>query len=306
MAFTTTRDQRAQRWRIVPSLFVAAFAFSACQFLSASGSMAQIKAPNKNHLKAPSRAAAPSEDIQPFAINANGQVTEQLAALNIDPADAQAANDAVAKALEQLDRKTTNSGRAVLQSLGAGKPKRLVALQLYSAKSLAVELHRGADGTYGFKLAPNATEDDDERVSSLPSSTETSGAGARSVVAGSVALVKVSASSGLATSLASTGASSASLKELTQALAGFQASGTKVEVWKGRTADGAPRLLAASIGEGSSRQSFWWFAPPNLPEGWHGARQPRAQGRPDRLCRLERPIDRPAPALLRDRERPVR
>ena len=275
MAFKTTRDQRAQRWRIVPSLVVATFAFSACQFLCASGSMAQIKAPNKNHLKAPTKSTAPSEDVQPFAIGTDGSVADQLTALKIDPSDAQAAADAVSKALEQLDRKTTNSGRAVLESQGANKPKRLVTLQLYSAKSLAVELHRGADGSYGFKLAPNATEKDDERVSSIPSTSQTSGPGSRSVVAGSVALVKVSASSGLATSLASSGASSASLKELTEALAGFQASGTKVEVWKGRTVDGAPRLLAAAIGEGSAKKSFWWFAPPNEPEGWfdeHGRR----------------------------------
>jgi murein DD-endopeptidase MepM/ murein hydrolase activator NlpD len=268
MAFKTTRDQRAQRWRIVPNLIAATFAFSACQFVCASGSMAQMKAPNKNHLKAPTKSTstAPSEDVQPFAIGTDGSVANQLMALRIDPSDAQAAADAVTKALEQLDRKTTSSGRAVMASQGADKPKRLVTLQLYSAKSLAVELHRGADGSYGFKLAPNATENDDERVSSLPSTSRTAGPGSRSVVAGSVALVKVSASSGLATSLASTGASSATLKELSEALAGF--TGAKVEVWKGRTVDGAPRLLAAAIGEGSAKKSFWWFAPPNEPEGW--------------------------------------
>jgi murein DD-endopeptidase MepM/ murein hydrolase activator NlpD len=268
MAFKTTRDQRAQRWRIVPSLIAATFAFSACQFVYASGSMAQIKAPNKNHLKAPTKSTspAPSEDVQPFAIGTDGSVADQLTALKIDPVDAQAAANAVSKALEQLDRKTTNSGRAVMESQGADKPKRLVALQLYSAKSLAVELHRGADGSFGFKLAPNATEKDDERVSSLPSTSQAAGPGSRSVVAGSVALVKVSASSGLATSLASTGASSATLKELSEALAGF--TNAKVEVWKGRTVDGAPRLLAASISEGANKQSFWWFAPPNQPEGW--------------------------------------
>jgi murein DD-endopeptidase MepM/ murein hydrolase activator NlpD len=268
MAFKTTRDQRAQRWRIVPNLIAATFAFSACQFVCASGSMAQIKAPNKNHLKAPTKSTstAPSEDVQPFAIGTDGSVADQLTALRIDPSDAQAAADAVTKALEQLDRKTTSSGRAVMASQGADKPKRLVTLQLYSAKSLAVELHRGADGSYGFKLAPNATENDDERVSSLPSTSQAAGPGSRSVVAGSVALVKVSASSGLATSLASTGASSATLKELSEALAGF--TGAKVEVWKGRTVDGAPRLLAAAIGEGSAKKSFWWFAPPNEPEGW--------------------------------------
>jgi murein DD-endopeptidase MepM/ murein hydrolase activator NlpD len=268
MAFKTTRDQRAQRWRIVPNLIAATFAFSVCQFVCASGSMAQIKAPNKNHLKAPTKSTstAPSEDVQPFAIGTDGSVANQLTALRIDPSDAQAAADAVSKALEQLDRKTTNSGRAVMASQGADKPKRLVTLQLYSAKSLAVELHRGADGSYGFKLAPNATENDDERVSSLPGTSQAAGPGSRSVVAGSVALVKVSANSGLATSLASTGASSATLKELSEALAGF--TGAKVEVWKGRTVDGAPRLLAAAIGEGSAKKSFWWFAPPNEPEGW--------------------------------------
>jgi murein DD-endopeptidase MepM/ murein hydrolase activator NlpD len=268
MAFKTTRDQRAQRWRIVPTLIVATFTFSACQFVCASGSMAQIKAPNKNHLKAPTKSTstAPSEDVQPFAIGTDGSVADQLTALRIDPSDAQAAADAVSKALEQLDRKTTSSGRAVMASQGADKPKRLVTLQLYSAKSLAVELHRGADGSYGFKLAPNATENDDERVSSLPSTSQAAGPGSRSVVAGSVALVKVSASSGIASSLASTGASSATLKELSQALAGF--TNAKVEVWRGRTVDGAPRLLAAAIGEGSAKRSFWWFAPPNEPEGW--------------------------------------
>ena len=271
MAFMTTRDQRARHWRIIPSLFAAAFAFSALQLVSATGSMAQVKAPNKNHLKAPAKAPAksstPNEDVQPFYIGADGSVADQLAGLKIDPSDAQAAADAVTKAMGKLDTKTASSGRAVLQSQGPDKPKRLMALQLFSAKSLAVELHRSADGSYGFKLAPNATENDDERVSSLPSATSASGPGARSVVAGSVSLVKVS-SAGLATDLASAGASSATLKELTQAFAGFAPNASKIDVWKGRTVDGAPRILVAALGQGASKQSFWWFAPPNEPEGW--------------------------------------
>ena len=269
MAFTTTRVQRAQRWRFVPSLFAVALSVST---VAAVPALAQVKAPSKNHLKAPSRAAAapaqPAEDIQPFSIGADGNVTSQLVALNIDPNEAQSAAQAVAKALEQLDRKTTSSGRAVLQPQGAGQPKRLVSLQLYSARSLAVELSRGADGSYGIKLAPNATENDDERVSSLPSATQQSTAGARALVQGSVALVKASAVSGLAASLGPAGANDQSFKELTKAFSGFSTSATKVEVWKGRTVDGNTRLLAASIGEGSSKQSFWWFAPPNQPEGW--------------------------------------
>ena len=267
MAFITTRDPRATRWRIVPSLFAAAFAVSALQFLCAAGSFAQVKAPNKNHLKAPAKPAASSEDIQPFSIGTDGSVVQQLANLKVDPVDAQAAAEAVGKALDQLDTKSASSGRAVMQSQGADKPKRLVALQLYSNKSLAVELHRAADGTYGFKVAPNATENDDERVSSLPSVASASGPGARSVVAGSVGLVNASSSS-LGPTLAATGASSATLKELTQALSGFSTNPAKIEVLKGRTVDGAPRILNATLSDGSNKQSFWWFAPPNQPEGW--------------------------------------
>ncbi len=284
MAIMTTRDQRARRWKIVPSLCAAALAFGALQVAWATGSMAQVKAPNKDHLKGPAKA---NEDVRPFYIGTDGSVAEQLTNLKIEPADAKAAAEAVSKALEQLDSKNANSGRAVLQSQGPNKPKRLVALQLYSAKSLAVELHRGDDGTYGFKVAPNATESDDERVSSLPSATSASGPAARSLVAGSVSLVKANGS-GLATDLASTGASNATLKELTKALSGFapirgktggdkaggdkvgddKTGGDKVEVLKGRTVDGTPRILTAALGDGSNKQTFWWFAPPNQPEGW--------------------------------------
>ena len=271
MAFKT-RDQRAQRWRIVRTLATATLAITTFQLLCAAGSIAQVKAPSKNHLKAaPARSAAqaPSDDpnVQPFAIGTDGSVAQQLTNLQIDPTDAQAAADAVGKALGQLDTKAASSGRAIVQSQGAGQPKRLVSLQLFSAKSLAVELHRGADGSYGFKLAPGATEGEDERVSSLPSATSAAGPGARSVVAGSVSVIKASSST-LAASLAPTGASAATLKELTQALSGFSTMPAKVEILKGRTVDGAPRILLASLGEGQAKQSFWWFAPPTQPEGW--------------------------------------
>ena len=269
MAPMTTRDQRAQRWRIVPTLVAATVTITTFQFLCAAGSMAQVKAPSKNHLKSAPAKAGSSEDpnIQPFAVGTDGSVAQQLIGLQIDPADAQAAADAVGKALGQLDSKVTSSGRAIVQSQGAGQPKRLVTLQLFSAKSLAVELHRDANGSYGFKLAPGATEGEDERVSSLPSVTSAAGAGARSVVAGSVSVIKASSTT-LAASLAPTGANPATLKELTQALSGFSTTPAKVEILKGRTVDGSPRVFLASLGEGQSKQSFWWFAPPTQPEGW--------------------------------------
>lgn len=266
MASTTTRDERAQRWRTVRTLVTATLAVSTFQLFCAAGAMAQVKAPSKNQLKAPAKAAS-NNDIQPFSIGSDGSVVEQLVNLKVDHADAQAASEAVGKALSQLNAKEASSGRAVLVSQGANQPKRLVALQLFSASSLAVELERTADGTFGFKLAPGATENDDQRVSTVPSTTSAAGPGARSVVAGSVTVVKANSAT-LVTSLAPAGTSAATLKELTQALAGFAPPTAKVEVLQGRTVDGAPRILLASLGDGQNKQSFWWFAPPNEPEGW--------------------------------------
>jgi hypothetical protein len=159
MASTTTRDERAQRWRTVCTLAVATLAVSTLQLFCAAGSMAQVKAPSKNQLRAPAKAApstTPNADIQPFAIGTDGLVVDQLTSLKVDPADARAASEAVSQALGKLDAKVTSSGRATLESQGANMPKRLVTLQLFSASSLAVELHRAPDGTFGFKLAPGA------------------------------------------------------------------------------------------------------------------------------------------------------
>ena len=270
MTSNMTRPKRAHCWRTVRTLVAATFAISS--IFGAAGAMAQVKAPPKNQLKksAPRAAApssVPSEDVQAFSIAADSNVVQQLIILRVDPTDAQAAADAVSKALSQPEVKAASSGRAVLAPQGAGQPKRLVSLQLYSNKSLAVDLARSADGSFGFKLAPGATEDDDERVSSLPGSAPTSGVGARSVVADSVKTMKTSSAT-LASSLAPTGANPAALKELTQALAGFSTAAAKIDVVQGRTVDGTPRVLVASLGDGTAKQSFWWFAPSNQPEGW--------------------------------------
>ena len=271
MGFKTTRNRRDKRRPIARSLIAATLTLFAFQIATSAGSLApaiaQVKAPAKKQFKPQTQAATPSEDIQPFAIGSDGSVAQQLLALKVDPADAQAAADAVAKALGQLDSKTTSSGRAVLQAQGADQPKRLASLQLYSAKSLAVELHRGTDGSYGYKLAPGATGGEDERVSSLPSVAPTGSGSARALAAGSVGLIKASSST-LEASLQPTGASPATLKDLTQALAGFAPNAQRIHILKGKTADGRPRVLAATVGEGQGKQFFWWFAPPNQPEGW--------------------------------------
>jgi murein DD-endopeptidase MepM/ murein hydrolase activator NlpD len=267
MAFTTTRSKRAQRWRAISTFMVAGLLFSTVQVLYATGASAQVKAPTKKQLNPPAKSTAPSEDVHPFSISADGSVAQQLLNLKVDPADAQAAADSVGQALGQPEVKAANSGRAVLESQGPGMPKRLVSLQLYSAKSLAVELVRAPDGSFGYKLAPGATEDDDQRVSTLPGTGFATGPGARSLVADSVKTIKASGAT-LVSTLAPSGASPSALKELTEALAGFAPAGTKVDVVHGRTVDGVPRVLVASLGDGQAKQSFWWFAPPNQPEGW--------------------------------------
>jgi len=271
MTSTMTRFQRAHSWRTVRSLLAATFVISSV--FCAVDAMAQVKAPSKSQFKKPvsksARApAVPTEDVQAFSIAPDSSVAEQLISFRVDPNDAQAAADAVGKALSQPEVKAASSGRAVLAPQGAGQPKRLVSLQLYSNKSLAVDLSRGADGSFGFKLAPGATEDDDERVSSLPGSAPANaGPSARSVAPDSVKTVKASSAT-LATSLAPTGANPAALKELTQALSGFAPAAARIDVVQGRTMDGTPRILVASLGDGTARQSFWWFAPQNQPEGW--------------------------------------
>ena len=65
----TTRDQRAQRWRIVPTLVATTVAITTFQFLCAAGSIAQVKAPSKNHLK-----AAPAKE--PDVINSVAIIVE--------------------------------------------------------------------------------------------------------------------------------------------------------------------------------------------------------------------------------------
>ena len=232
MAFTMTRLKRAHRWRTVRSFLVATLALSAAGAVDPIGAMAQVKAPSKKQLKpATTRfaAPAPSEDVRSFSVAAESSVAQQLLTLQVDPADAEAAATAVNKALSLPEVKAASSGRAVLEAQGSGPHKRLVSLQLYSNTSLAVELARGTDGSFGYKLAPNATSDDDERVSSVPSTAATAlpaGPGARSLVADSIKTVKASPTT-LAGVLAPSGANPASVSSTRAPATGGSSSSTR-------------------------------------------------------------------------------
>ncbi len=95
------------------------------------------------------------------------------------------------------------------------------------------------------------------------------GAGARAVVPGSVVFVKAD-SAAVAFKSVPGSTDQAVFKDLTKAFAGFagNAGAAKVELLRGRTADGSTRLLYAAIGEGKDKKSYWWFSPPDQPEGW--------------------------------------
>ncbi len=100
--------------------------------------------------------------------------------------------------------------------------------------------------------------------------------GLHAVIPGSVSLVK--ATSTAAFSSIPGGSSLASYKEIALAFSGFGPAGPKVEMIKGQTTDGTTRLLFASIGDGKTKQSYWWYAPSDQPEGWYDDKGVRLGG----------------------------
>ncbi len=123
-------------------------------------------------------------------------------------------------------------------------------------------------------VAPVAGEEDKYLPGMSPNLPVASGLHA--VVPGSVSLVK--ATSTAAFSSIPGGSSLASYKEVSQAFSGFGPAGPKVEMIKGQTTDGTTRLLFASIGDGKAKQSYWWYAPSDQPEGWYDDKGSRLGG----------------------------
>jgi murein DD-endopeptidase MepM/ murein hydrolase activator NlpD len=107
---------------------------------------------------------------------------------------------------------------------------------------------------------PAATADSAE----VPVSATLPGAGARTLVNGSIKLVSAKAAAGFLPG----GPNQDALKPLSGAFAGFSMAKPKLEMFEGRTADGATHLLYASIGEGKAKHSYWWFMPLDQPDGW--------------------------------------
>ncbi|SJZ33347.1 Peptidase family M23 [Enhydrobacter aerosaccus] len=125
------------------------------------------------------------------------------------------------------------------------------------------------DGTgSNVPTAPSIAGTETERTLSGPTQASLPGAGARTVVPGTITFVRADSASAAFNSMPG-GANQPLFKDLSAAFAGFSPNaGAKVEMMQARTADGSPRLVYASIGEGKSKHSYWWFSPPDQPEGW--------------------------------------
>jgi len=201
--------------------FVAmAVAVSTLGMLSASIAVAQVKAPNKQQLKAQPRKAQ-------FAPKAEAS----------SPTDHQA---------DELNEKWLSE----FNKAAADKT---------SASSEASPTASGS--------APAAhTGGEDERVSSVPNVTSPPGAAARTVVPGSLKVVKANALAGFSAKPGA--AEQPSLKYLREAFGGFAGGAGKIEMVEARTGDGATRLVYASMSNGKTKQSYWWFTPLDQAEGW--------------------------------------
>jgi murein DD-endopeptidase MepM/ murein hydrolase activator NlpD len=234
MVCTTTREGRAERWRFVNVVAAAFLVFSTVQYVAISDAAAQVAKPV---VKKQVKAQVHSKVAKPVAEPAESQEADQLNARWL--ADHNAAE-------------TTVSATPAAPAPAAA-----------AASSAQVITNTNAPGTAPTTVVTAGEED---KFSTVPNFGAPVGVGSRAVLPGSVSLVK--ATSTAAFSAIPGGSSLASYKEVAQAFSGFGPAGVKVDMVKGQTADGATRLLFASIGEGKTKQSYWWFAPSDQPEGW--------------------------------------
>jgi murein DD-endopeptidase MepM/ murein hydrolase activator NlpD len=244
MVCTTTREGRGERWRFLNIVAAAVLAFSTVQYVSTTDAAAQVatpvvKPPVKKVAKAPSK------------------VTKQQAPASSDSQEA-----------DQLNAKWLADHNAAEAAATAA-----------ATNPAAVPTANAAPNAPGTAPTSAITAGEEDKFMSVPSFGAPVGSGARAVLTGSITLVK--ANSTAAFNTVPGGSSLTSFKEVAQAFSGFGPAGPggpKVEMVKGQTADGTTRLLYASIGEGKSKQSYWWFAPSDQPEGWFDDKGDRLGG----------------------------
>jgi murein DD-endopeptidase MepM/ murein hydrolase activator NlpD len=250
MVCTTTREERAERGSTRNVLIATILAISTVSFFCVTAATAQVATPvvkptTKKQARPPAKAVEPSmadqlnakwladystnQDSPAPTANTASSTTTPAPAANI-PTPAPVPTATITPTPGAVPTATITPTPAPATTAGAGEEDRFWSLSTGSS-------------------APPPVAN-----------------GSRAVVQGSVAIVKASSTAVIAT--VPGGSSLTSYKEVVQAFAGFASNGVKVEIAKGQTADGSTRLLFASIGEGKSKLSFWWFAPPDQPEGW--------------------------------------
>jgi len=249
MVCTTTREGRAERWRFINVVAAAALALSTISFAATTEATAQVTTkPHtaKKPVHSPVRIAKPAP---PADTQEADQLNAKWLADHNKAVEAQATAAAAAATAPVVDQSASNSPNV--------SPRAAAAAPAATPAPVAAAAPAPA--------APPAGpgEEDKFAVSGMGVPV---GTAARVVIPGS--MVRVKATSTAAFSTVPGGAGLSSYKEVAQAFSGFGPKGAKIEMVKGQTADGNQRLLYASIGEGKTKQSYWWFAPSNQPEGW--------------------------------------
>ncbi|WP_218578524.1 M23 family metallopeptidase [Vineibacter terrae] len=239
-------------------------------------------------------AAATAEEAKPFAIDPARPLEEQLVAVGVTPNDARAAARSVTAALKDTPLSAGSTGRAAMAADGA--PQRLQSLQIYGAGGLVAEVERNGDGTFAAKGVTATANASAPAVSrggnqgSDPSSAESgqddpkvwsAGLGQpqrtarslRDIAQSTVGLRRVSANGDANVALANAGvdastARSAALALAAVAPASLDRRSASIELVNGKTGDGQPRLLTATIYDRNTRAQVWWFSPRSQPEGF--------------------------------------
>jgi murein DD-endopeptidase MepM/ murein hydrolase activator NlpD len=109
MAFTTTRDRRADRWRTMRALLAATVTVTTLSIFCAAASIAQVKAPARSQFKAPPKAAAKSPtDTQADQLNEKWLSEFNKADRPATPDKTAAATPAAKPAVEADDERTSS------------------------------------------------------------------------------------------------------------------------------------------------------------------------------------------------------
>jgi len=214
MAITTTRAERADRWRTMRAIVAAGLTVSLLQVMAPVSSMAQVATATKKPVHTQHKTATAKPAASPIKNQASATDHEA----------------------DELNKKWLTDFKA----------------NNATAPTTAA--------------APSVAGTETERTLSAPTMLPPSAA-ARAVVPGTITFVRAE-NAATAFNAVPGGPNQPVFKDLTKAFAGFTSNKARVEMMQARTGDGSSRVVYASIGEGKSRQSYWWFAPPDQPGGW--------------------------------------